>query len=180
MLLLPMLACDELQDLADGKFDIITTAEVLIDIQSDTKPNPEDDVTIPSNAETYNFSFDPDIMDLVGTDLSVIKEVKILEVTYEYLDFSGNADAILTSTVRFSGGVNYTSEPTKVSEAALLTERFGIESDFQPLNEFIAFWKFFGVEYSATSTDNPVEFDVLVTVRMELTIDEGEGNSQGI
>ena len=167
--LLPLLSCDELNDLADGKFDLVRTEVFEFNIASDSSPDPEDDVEV-SSTQTYNMAFDQGFTELVGTDLSAVEKVKVLEVSYEFQNFSGNVDALVTSIITFSGPVKHTSESIKMSEAVILRELFKIEADFEPMNSWTAANKFFGVEYHAVSTGNPVNFRVKITVKFEVTV----------
>ena len=167
--------CDELKDALPNEIDITTSYINTINISTPViSEDPEADVSFQDGA-AFDFLNNPDVAEYVGTP-EQIKAIEILSVQYEYKNFSGNVDAeslnsFFAIATAFMAVDTFSAANTNFAEADVFGTLFTLSGDFSNVNEYISSSKIFSCVYSGTSTHNPADFNVEMTITVRLTLE---------
>ncbi len=173
-LLLPFFGCDELEELLEEEIDVPISFQGFLHVESATVGDPSDPVSITSDFAVYNFENDPEVAELLG-DPSEITEIKIKRIRYLFQNFEGNSDANVVggfeALIGPVGGTQiFDGVQTHLESADANNTLFLLEDDFSNLNEHMTEFHSIGIRYVGSASDNPVIFDVDITVEAVVTI----------
>jgi hypothetical protein len=169
----PLVSCENIEDLLEGEIDIPVT--FVIDINGLAVPE-NSDPNAPNffiGSAIYDILSNPNIADVIGTP-EQIKKIVINSLQYQYRNFAGNVDAVISGEMKFIVSGNqlqsFNTLPINVAEASFTTEQFdlqGIEGVEISLNNngLVA------VSHSGTSTFNPIIFDNRLIINATVTVD---------
>ena len=166
-------SCDELEELVPDEIDITTSYVSNLNISSAMTNDPDESVMI---QESFAFDFlnNSDVTEHVGTP-EQIKRIEIVSVKYEYKNFSGNVDASSNCSLGLARGFMsldfFEVTDTNFAEADLFGTLFTLSGDYSQVNDYVSDSKLFGGVYTGSSTHNPVDFTVEVTVTARLTLE---------
>ncbi|WP_353776877.1 hypothetical protein [Winogradskyella sp. 3972H.M.0a.05] len=167
--------CDELKDALPNEIDITTTYVNTINVSTPLiSGDPEADVSF-QDAAAFDFLNNPDVAEYVGTP-EQIKAIQILNIQYEYKNFSGNVDAeslnsFFAIATAFMAVDTFPVANTNFAESDAFGTLFTVTGDFSNVNEFISESKVFSSVYGGTSTHNPADFSVEMTITVRLTLE---------
>jgi len=181
-------ACDEL---ITKNIDVPIKFNVIQNIKVDGGTDPNESTKFITAGE-YDILTHPDIADVIGTP-DKIKKIKITEIVYEFYNFTGNLETILSGDFVFAtnpyvpGDLNYKPkglayfdiQPVNVAEAWILREQFKLEGDYEGLNEYFTKKTFLHYGIEGYSSHNPAKFDIVLTVSATVTVEASldfEGN----
>lgn len=178
LLLLTFLLFSGCDELITKNVDVPVYFEVFteIDVQGDTSP--DKDVKFIVGGE-FDILSHPDVANAIGTP-DKIKKVKITKIQYNYKNFVGNVDAVLSGTIsmpRITKSSDedivkeYTINPVKVSESILINEQFTINGNFDGVNEYLAKEAKFQYAFVGISSHNPVNVWMVIKVTAEVSVE---------
>lgn len=178
ILICPLLffSCEELEELLEEDIEVSISFQGNLEVESETLLNPEESIEINSEGATYNITEDPEISELLesGTGTGEIKKIEITQIRYLFQDFEGNVDANVTGAIQildpsmFIQG--FETVQTNLAMADQNNTLFTIDGDFSDINERITESGSLIVLFAGTASDNPVYFDVDITVLVKVTI----------
>ncbi|WP_147415931.1 hypothetical protein [Ulvibacterium marinum] len=178
-LLLPLMGCEELEELIEEEFDVSISFAGDLGIVSETAVSEETDpITVATELATYRIESDPDIANAIN-DRGEISKVTIDRVRYSYKDFEGNEEAfVIESGFTFADPNTmsiFTSEildsGIRIAEADFRNDAFFHEDDFSPIEAGLAAGSTsIIIGYFGTLSHNPVDFKVGITVDVTVTI----------
>jgi len=172
--LFTLIACDVIEDIVEQDIDIPVTLVLDLDIivpeNAEAPSTPRSFFATPNAIDVLNI---PEISDRFGTP-EQIQGIRITNVQYEYRNFSGNVDAVLSGSFNFFGGspnteTFYPAEPVNAAEADLLGDRFNLNGDYSPINEVLETTTVFAVGYDGLTSHNPVIVGVRLTISATVT-----------
>jgi hypothetical protein len=170
----PLLSCDELIDALAGEVDL--PISFVIDINNLAVP--EDLSSDPNNSFRKYGYFDllsnPDVADAVGTPEQV-KKIVFNSVEYQYRNFSGNADAVVSGQlILANNSQSFNTQPVNVAQASLTSmitkESFNLQGA-QGVTILLNKDALIAVSYSGTSTENPLIFDTRLIISATVTVE---------
>lgn len=172
--LLPFFGCEELEELLEEEIDVPVSFQGLLHVESATLGEPSDPVSLTSDFAIYYFEKDPEVAELLG-DPSEIKEIEIKRIRYLFQNFEGNGDANVeggfeTLIGPVGGSQTYDGVQTHLESADANNTLFLLEDDFSNLNDHMTEFHSIGIRYVGSASDNPVIFDVDITVEVVVTI----------
>ncbi len=174
LMLFTLMACDVIEDIVEQDIDVPVTFVLDLDIivpENAEAPNtPTSFFAVPNAIDVLNIA---EVSDRFGTP-EQIQSIRITNVQYEYRNFSGNVDAVLSGSFNFFGGspnteVFYPTEPVNAAEADLLGDRFNLNGDYSPINEVLETTTVFAVGYDGLTSHNPVIVGVRLTISVTVT-----------
>ncbi len=177
-LLLPLLGCEELEELIEEEFDVSLTFEGDLNITSRSSVSDiSDPISIRTETASYNIAADPEVAEVIG-DNSEVKKIKINRIRYSYIDFEGNEEAVVVEggfSFRLINNIERTIPITdtgvNVAEADFRNDVFTIEEGFGSIEEgFNENFQTVLISYFGTLSHNPVDFKVGITVDVTVTI----------
>lgn len=174
LIISPILSCEELDELLVKDIDV--PISFVIDINNLSVPDdPNEDADNSFNeGSNFNVRSNPDVANVISKP-EQIKKVILNSVKYEYRNFSGNVDAIVTGAIEFfiSGSTvseTFVTERINVAQASLTTETFNLD-DAQgvkmPLDNSGTVY----VIYRGYSSENPIQFDTRLIVNATVTVE---------
>ncbi|MDT0557761.1 hypothetical protein RM697_03835 [Ichthyenterobacterium sp. W332] len=169
-------SCDEIEELLEEDIEVSISFQGLLEVESETLLNPEDQVEFNSEAATYNILQDPEIAELLesGSGTGEIKKIEITQIRYLFQNFEGNSDAVATGVFQlldpsmFIQG--FETVQTNLASADQNNSLYTIDGDFTEINERLTDSGSLIILFAGTASDNPVYFDVDVTVFVKVTI----------
>jgi hypothetical protein len=170
----PLLSCDELNDALAGEVDL--PISFIIDINNLAVP--EDSSPDANNSFDGSGLFDvlsnPDVADAVGTPEQV-KKIVLNSVEYQYRNFSGNADAVVSGQlILANNSQSFNTQPVNVAQASL-TSMITKESFNLPgaQGATVSLWDESSIQfiYQGTSTANPLTFDTRLIISATVTVE---------
>ncbi len=123
----------------------------------------------------------PDVADVAGTPAN-IKKIKIDKIKYEFSDFSGDTDAVvtgelllptmkMTSEINVENAAHFAIDPVKLAEASPQKEQFTIDENFDEVNEYLSKNTTLQYAFRGSSTHNPVSVNIVLTVSVLVITD---------
>ena len=178
LMLLPLTACDEVEELLEQEIDVSLTFAGDLEIVSETAVSePTDPVNIETELATYRLASDPDVAELLDGGGEITK-VKIERIRYSYKDFEGNTDAFV-----ISGGFSFLDVNTmsirtyplrdsniNIADADFRNDGFILEDDFSELEEGLTHSSTIVIAYFGRISHNPVDFKVGISVDVTVTV----------
>jgi len=172
ILLLPLLGCEELEEILEQEFDIDVsfTRTITIDIQPTSNP---EEMNFAESA-LIDLSNAPEIDDITD-DRTQLKSININRIRYFYKDVEGNEDAVVAAefqTPLFVGPPETYGVPqVNLINADANNTLFIIDGDFTNINSALNDLLIGRIElqYIGSVSDTPIEFTVDVTVDATLT-----------
>jgi len=177
-LLLPLMGCEELEELIEQEFDVSLSFEGDLNIISKSPVSDiSDPISVRTEIATYDITSDPEVAEVISNKNEVTK-IKIDRIRYSYKDFEGNDEAfvieggfsfILINNIERTIQISDTN--INVAEADFRNDAFSIEDDFSSIEEgFNENFQTILISYFGTLSDNPVDFIVGITVDVTVTI----------
>ncbi|MGI9550122.1 MAG: hypothetical protein ACR2MT_02890 [Aurantibacter sp.] len=177
-LLIPLMGCEELEELIEEEFDVTISFAGDLEIVSESSVSePTDPITVQTDIAFYSIASDPDIAEVIGSTDEITK-IKIDRIRYSYKDFQGNEEAFV-----IEGGFSFVNQNMSIStfqildaninvaEADFRNDAFIIEDDFSEVEEgFNPNSPSVSIGYFGTLSHNPVDFKVGITIDVTVTI----------
>ena len=167
LIISPLLSCEEADELLAKNIELPISFVININ-----------DLFVPEDSETnsygngliYDMLSNPDVANAVGTP-EQIKKIVINRVRYQYRNFSGNVDAMVSGQMgfNFESTRSFATESVNVAQASFTTEMFdlqGIQGAVMLLEEGNVL-----VKYNGISTANPIRFDARITIDATVTVE---------
>lgn len=170
-------SCDELVK-KDVDVPITFTLIEQIAVPEDSDPKAENKYGV---GGSYDILSHPDVANVIGTP-DKIKKIQITKIRYEFDNFKGNVDAILSGVIGLptKNGSGYLGSyidsyfeinPVNVAEANLLSNQYTLNGDFSKVNEYLSENVELQYAVMGVSTHNPVNFNIVLTVSATVTVE---------
>lgn len=174
VLILPLLGCEELEDLADQEIEIPVTAFVTLQVAVPFDPMPESNTF--SSSQTYFLGNDPVITNAVD-NLDQVKKMQINLIEYEFRNFEGDFDILASGTFSllkpYASGQGYTVPLTNVTQASFNGTEYTLEGDYSSIENVLGAGNSFIVDFRGQTDGNPALFDMFITLHGTVTVEVG-------
>ncbi|MEM1003085.1 MAG: hypothetical protein AAGH46_10595 [Bacteroidota bacterium] len=169
--------CDEIEELLEEDIEVNIAFQGKLAVQSPILPDPQDAVQIDSEEAVYDIYDDPEISELIATfgpGTGNVEKIEITQIRYLFQDFEGNTDAIVVGNIgvvaNSTSFQNFPTVQTNLAKADENNSLFTIDGDFTTINESITRTGRVFVVFTGSASDNPVSFNVDVTILVKVTI----------
>lgn len=169
-------SCDELEELLEEDIEVNISFQGELSIESETLLDPTSSVEFNSEGAFYDVTDDPEIAELLesGTGTGEIEKIEITQIRYLFQDFVGNSDAVVSGGFQLIDQTmfvqGFATAQTNLAMADQNNTLFTINGDFTEINERLTESGTVLILYAGTASDNPVEFNVDVTIFVKVTI----------
>ncbi|MGI9550121.1 MAG: hypothetical protein ACR2MT_02885 [Aurantibacter sp.] len=174
LLTVPLLGCEELEELLEEEFDVDVSFTRFITVDIQPTSNSEEAVNFAQSA-TINLTTAPEIDDITD-DRTQLKSIKINRIRYFYKDVEGNELAVVSAEFQIplivAAPDTYDTPQVNLANADANNTLYLIDGDFTNINDVLNNLTGFSrieLEYVGSVSDNPIEFTVDVTVDATLT-----------
>ncbi len=164
--------CDELVDELK-EVDITATYSDTVRVSVYEKIDEEEPTRVQESGG-FDLINNPDVADAIGTP-EQIKKVEILNLQYEYKNFSGNVDANMENgffllTLSPDDG-SFPISDTNIAESDLYGTVFNVPGNFEAVSNIVSQRKIFVYVFQGHASHNPAFFDLEVTLTLRLTVE---------